>query len=190
MQIETVINAPIKGELIIHKMDQEGGALHGVLFELSAYDGKGRMVSGFPRKVSDINGTIRVTELPVGSINRENGKIEPYKYSLKEILPPEGFAVNPQIYTFTFQNGEGDYSCLLYTSENGAVLYDQDGNPVPDTSKKIDSWVTDDATDYTDTIDLKNYPNAGGMRGRTGFMQELENMYESYGCLLYTSRCV
>ena len=52
---------------------------------------------------------------------------------------------------------------------------------MPDTSKKIDSWVTDDATDYTDTIDLKNYPNAGGMRGRTGFMQELENMYESYG---------
>lgn len=123
VQIETVINAPIKGELIIHKMDQEGGALHGVLFELSAYDGKGRMVSGFPRKVSDINGTIRVTELPVGSINRENGKIEPYKYSLKEILPPEGFAVNPQIYTFTFQNGEGDYS------EDGAihtVIHEQD----------------------------------------------------------------
>ena len=70
---------------------------------------KGRMVSGFPRKVSDINGTVHVMELPVGRIDRENGNIEPYQYRLKEILPPEGFAANPQIYTFTFENGEGGY---------------------------------------------------------------------------------
>ena len=65
------------------------------------------------------------------------------------------------------------------TDENGAVVYDKNGNPVPDDSKKIDSWITDDATDYTDTIDLKNYPNAGGMKGQTGFTLELQNMYET-----------
>mgnify|MGYP000706630178 CR=1 FL=1 len=69
------------------------------------------------------------------------------------------------------------------TDENGAVVYDKNGNPVPDDSKKIDSWITDDATDYTDTIDLKNYPNAGGMKGQTGFTLELQNMYETYGVM-------
>lgn len=122
VQIETMVNEPIKGELIVHKTDQTGGALHGAVFELSAHDAKGQMVSGFPRRVSDINGTVRVLELPVGKIDRKSGKIEPYRYRLKEVLPPEGFAVNPQIYTFIFQNGEGDYS------ENGlihTVLHEQ-----------------------------------------------------------------
>lgn len=109
VQIETMFNKPIKGELIVHKTDQKENSLQGVVFELSAYDEKGRMVSGFPRKVSDINGTVHVMELPVGRIDRENGNIEPYQYRLKEILPPEGFAANPQIYTFTFENGEGGY---------------------------------------------------------------------------------
>lgn len=122
VQIETMMNKPIKGELIVHKTDQKENALHGVVFELAAYDEKGQMVSGFPRKISDINGTVHVLELPVGRIDRENGKIEPYQYKLKEILPPEGFAANPQIDTFTFANGEGDYC------EDGTihtVLHDQ-----------------------------------------------------------------
>ena len=110
VQLEQMMNHPIKGELIVHKTDQGEEILRGVMFELAAYDETGQMVSGFPRNVSDINGTVHVSGLPVGSIDRENGTIKPYKYRLKEIIPPEGFAVNPQIYTFIFPNGEKDYS--------------------------------------------------------------------------------
>ena len=67
------------------------------------------MVDGFPRKVSDINGTVRIENLPVGMIAPENGGITPYTYKLKEIVPPDGFAVNPVVYTFQF-DADGGYT--------------------------------------------------------------------------------
>ena len=37
------------------------------------------------------------------------------------------------------------------TGDNGDVLYDENGHPQYDEDKVIDSWITDDATDYTET---------------------------------------
>lgn len=110
IQIERMTNEPITGELMVKKTNEEGDALSGVVFELSAYQKNGHLVSGFPMTVSDNHGTVHVRGLPVGRVHPENGRVEPYRYQLKEILPPDGFAVNPTIYTFTFSNGEGTYT--------------------------------------------------------------------------------
>ena len=109
IQIERMTDEPVTGELVVHKTDEEGNALAGVVFELSAYTEEGKMVDGFPRKVSDINGTVRIENLPVGMIAPENGGITPYTYKLKEIVPPDGFAVNPVVYTFQF-DADGGYT--------------------------------------------------------------------------------
>lgn len=98
---------PVTGKLLVHKTDEEGGSLTGVVFELYAYDEAGKRVSGFPKKLSDTNGTVTAEGLPVGEVDAD-GTIHPYTYKLKEITPPDGFAANPQVLTFTFP-ADGDY---------------------------------------------------------------------------------
>ena len=108
VQIERMTDEPFQGELIVRKTDEEGGLLSGVVFELSAREADGTLVPGFPKKVSDLNGTVRVGGLPVGKVNPEDGSVEPYRYELREITPPDGFAVNPKVYSFTFsEKGDG-----------------------------------------------------------------------------------
>jgi len=65
------------------------------------------------------------------------------------------------------------------TDNSGNVVY-QDGKPQYDGQAVIDTWFADDATDYTDTIELRNYPNTN-QTGQTGFMLEFEAMYKQYG---------
>ena len=107
VQIERMTDEPFQGELIVRKTDEEGGLLSGVVFELSAREADGTVVSGFPKQVSDLNGTVRVEGLPAGKVNPEDGSVEPYRYLLREVTPPDGFAVNPKVYSFTF-SGKGD----------------------------------------------------------------------------------
>ena len=118
VQIERMIDEPFTGELLIHKTDEKGGSLSGVVFELSACEKNGTLVAGFPKKISDINGTVHVEGLPTGRINPEDGSVEPYIYRLKELVPPEGFAVNPQIHSFQFDETEGEPAeTIIYEME-------------------------------------------------------------------------
>ena len=109
IQVVEAVNHPITGKLIVNKTDAEGGKLHGVVFELSAFDKAGNMVEGFPKQVTDTNGVVTVSGLPVGSAQAD-GTFVPYTYKLREITPPTGFAVNNTVYSFQFKNGEEDYT--------------------------------------------------------------------------------
>ena len=109
IQIVEAVNHPAKGKLVITKTDEDDRKLSGVVFELSAYDASGKVVQGFPMQVTDTNGIVTVTDLPIGEM-KTDGSIVPYTYKLRELIPPTGYAVNSQIYKFQFENGEGSYA--------------------------------------------------------------------------------
>jgi len=94
-------NEIVRGELEVLKTDKKGGMLEGAVFELTAYRGMEREPV-LEMTLSDQNGEIRVSDLPVGEL-AENGKIVPYKYRLKELVPPKGYASDQQIHTFWFE---------------------------------------------------------------------------------------
>ena len=97
----------------------------------------------------------------------DHTKLAFWKYALngteKRTLPGAGFSL---------------YAAKL--GEDGAVEY-ENGIPQYDEKRPIVSWVTNDATDYTDTINLKDYPNTSGKSKITGFTEEFEAMYEDSG---------
>ena len=66
------------------------------------------------------------------------------------------------------------------TDEDGEILY-QDGIPQYQEDQEICSWVSDDGTDYTENINLKDYANTSGKNELTGFTLEFARMYEAYG---------
>lgn len=101
VQIIQAWNTPVQGKLEIIKTDKEGKLLKGAVFELTAYRGTQRKPV-LERRLSDQDGKIIVSDLPVGE-QSENGKIVPYKYCLKEIIPPLGYASDQQVHTFWFQ---------------------------------------------------------------------------------------
>lgn len=109
IQVVRAANQPITGELAVTKLDEEGGSLNGVEFELSAFDSQGAMADGFPMRVTDVNGVVTVKDLPVGELDPEDGTITPYTYKLREQVPPEGFAVTDEVYTFVFDDGADSY---------------------------------------------------------------------------------
>lgn len=75
----------------------------------------------------------------------------------------------------------GNVGFTLYPAvmDKSGVVY-QDGKPVYDDTTVIDTWVTNDATDYTETVDLRNYPNSN-QNGQSGFALEFESMYKLNG---------
>ncbi len=102
IQIVRAFNEAVKGELEVAKKDGQGQMLKGVLFELAAYKESQKNTPVFTMKISDHEGKIAVSDLPVGEI-QEDGTIVPYQYRLKEITPPEGYASDMEIHTFQFQ---------------------------------------------------------------------------------------
>lgn len=108
IQLVKAVNQVVKGKLVINKTDRQGDLLHGAVFELNALDTDGNQVAGFPRKVSDTNGVVTVTDLPVGEVQAD-GIVKPYTYKVREILAPEGYAINSSTFSFRFANGTGSY---------------------------------------------------------------------------------
>lgn len=97
-----VRNEPVQGELEIVKTDKEGELLEGALFELSAYRESALREPVFTRYFSDSKGRIQISGLPVGE-QAEDGSIQAYEYRLKEITPPDGYALDMEIHTFRFR---------------------------------------------------------------------------------------
>lgn len=108
IQLVKAVNQVIQGKLVINKTDRQGDFLQGAVFELNALDADGNQVAGFPRKVSDTNGVVTVTDLPVGEVQAD-GTVKPYTYKVREILAPEGYAINSSTFSFRFANGTGGY---------------------------------------------------------------------------------
>ena len=123
IRIVRVTNQVAKGQLIIHKADSSGAALPGVTFEVKAYrKATGEVV--LERLVSDVGGTVLVSHLPTGDI-APDGTVTPYIYKVKEVTPPDGYAINPVIQTFSFEPDRqgvsyayGDFAAEKYTVIN------------------------------------------------------------------------
>lgn len=109
IQIVRATDKPVVGKLVVNKTDETGNSLSGVIFELTAKSENGKTVDGFPRRLSDVNGTVTAENLPVGETVAD-GTIRPYTYTLKEIVPPNGFAANKEPYIFRFDDGTDTYT--------------------------------------------------------------------------------
>lgn len=109
IQIVRATDRPVVGKLVVNKMDETGNSLSGVVFDLTAKSENGETVDGFPRRLSDVNGTVTAENLPVGE-TAADGTIRPYTYTLKEIVPPNGFAANKEPYIFRFDDGTDTYT--------------------------------------------------------------------------------
>lgn len=129
-----------------------------LLEELKTPDGH---VTAKPVEITIAN----TSEIQNFMMNDDHTKVEVNKYVMigneKVFLGNAGFTLYPAV-----------------TDASGVVY--QDGKPVYDDSAPIDFWMTNDATDYTETIDLKNYPNTN-QRGQSGFTLEFESMFKLYG---------
>ena len=101
VQLVRAWDEPVKGSLEILKTDESGSLLQGAVFELTAYRGFER-VPVFVRTVSDQDGKVKVEDLPVGEPDQD-GNILPYRYRLREVTPPDGYASDLQIHTFWFE---------------------------------------------------------------------------------------
>lgn len=101
IRIIRATDIPAEGEVQIRKTDDGGTPLAGAVFELSAYKTSDLRNPVLTRTLSSLAGTIKATGLPVGEV-QEDGHIEPYTYKLKETVPPDGYAVNTQIFKWQF----------------------------------------------------------------------------------------
>ncbi|NBH70864.1 hypothetical protein D3Z51_02230 [Clostridiaceae bacterium] len=106
IRVVRAYNRPAEGRLEVKKTDTGGKLLEGAVYELKAYKKSDRRTPVLIKTVSDDGGIARVDHLPVGNVT-EDGRIEPYEYSLREVLPPDGYAVNTRIFTWEFETGKG-----------------------------------------------------------------------------------
>ncbi|MCI8659294.1 MAG: hypothetical protein HFG54_03445 [Lachnospiraceae bacterium] len=102
IRVVRVLDQPVKGSLEVRKTDLEGNPLTGAVFELTAYKKDDMRNPVQTQCISDHEGTLRINNLLVGEVQAD-GQIEPYLYKLREIVPPEGYAVNTQIFTWEFE---------------------------------------------------------------------------------------
>lgn len=101
IRLVRVCDRPVTGSLQVVKEDLDGNPLTGAVFELAAYRKQDRKNPVWTRQISDTRGVIQADNLSVGEI-QEDGQMVPYLYKLKEIIPPEGYEVNTQIFTWEF----------------------------------------------------------------------------------------
>ncbi len=109
-------NRLAEGRLEIRKTDLDGKSLTGAVFELAAYRQRDLRSPVFTKRVSGHQEIIQISGLPVGE-PEEDGRIAPYFYRLKEVAPPDGYEVNTQIFTWSF---EPDHMGQSYTAHEEA----------------------------------------------------------------------
>lgn len=163
-------NRPLSGSLIIRKTAGDGETLlTGVVFELQAYR-KDSTIPVFTRQLADMEGVLQVTGLPVGEPD-ERGNIIPYEYKLREMTPPEGYAVSDEIFCWEFDGKQAKQEYVVKNQKTklfigkkvfrqfgisdeaafvpGAGLavyeirgYDERGYPIYDAGRPKASWIT------------------------------------------------
>ncbi|MDD3252935.1 MAG: SpaA isopeptide-forming pilin-related protein [Lachnospiraceae bacterium] len=101
IRVITVSNVPVRGQLEIRKTDADGNMLTGAVFELSAYTSETMQTPVLKQMLYGTTALIRVEDLPVGAMQKD-GSIQPYWYRLKEVIPPEGYAVNAEVFEWKF----------------------------------------------------------------------------------------
>lgn len=99
IRVIRVRNEPVLGELEILKTDREGRMLEGAVFELTAYKEYERSPV-LRMTLSSHDGRVHVSDLPAGEQTPE-GRIVPYRYRLRETVPPKGYKADSRIYEFS-----------------------------------------------------------------------------------------
>lgn len=110
---------PLTGELEIIKESADGKGLTGVVFEINAYSRESREPV-WTAVVSDTEGVVRVRDMPVGEPGSD-GRINPYTYKVREVIPPEGYAVDTELHIFQFApaaDGTGNAVKISLTIQN------------------------------------------------------------------------
>ena len=101
IKLVRVTNKPINGQLIIKKTDNEDAPLNGATYLVKRYRKSDYVNPVWQSTYTAAGDTLTVNDLPVGEFD-EKGNITPYRYTVREILPPEGFASSSLIYSFQF----------------------------------------------------------------------------------------
>ena len=108
IRIVRVSNRLASGSLEVEKTDSGGKILEGAVFELAAYHRQDMRNPVLCQRLNCIKGKLRAEGLCIGDIG-EDGRVEPYLYKLREIVPPKGYAATTRIFTWEFsanQNGD------------------------------------------------------------------------------------
>ena len=127
------------------------------------------------------------------------GEPEGY-YLLEELETPDGFATAKPLEVYISNTAEvqtvimkDDHTKVEVAKHemtdkgkellNGAgfTLYKGNADGTYNPADVVDTWMSDDMTDYTDVINLKDYPNTSGEDKESGFRSEFEAMYKEYG---------
>ena len=121
-------------------------------------------------------------------------------YLLEELETPDGFATAEPLEVYISNTAEvqtvimkDDHTKVEVAKHemtdkgkellNGAgfTLYKGNADGTYNPADVVDTWMSDDMTDYTDVINLKDYPNTSGEDKESGFRSEFEAMYKEYG---------
>lgn len=125
IRVVRTVDTVAEGELVIRKTDKAGAPLHGAVYELSAYRQSDLRTPVFTDVLTGAEDTLSVSGLVIGEITAD-GKVVPYRYKLKEVTPPDGYAVNTEIFTWQF---EPDRQGISYefgeTAKKEVVVEDQ-----------------------------------------------------------------
>ena len=127
-------------------------------------------------------------------------------YLLEELDTPDGFATAAPLEVYISNTAEvqtvvmkDDHTKVEVAKHevtdngkqllNGAgfTLYKGNADGTYNPADAVDTWMSDDMTDYTDVINLKDYPNTSGENKESGFRSEFEAMYKEYGTTEGTS---
>lgn len=101
LQVVRVKDEPAVGKLTVKKTEKGGSLLPGAVFVLQAFEQGNSQKPIWEQTLQGKDGIICVEDLPVGK-TLPHGQIEPYTYRLFETVPPEGYAVNRQIFSWEF----------------------------------------------------------------------------------------
>ncbi len=112
IRIVRVSNRPVAGCLELKKTDEMGTLLPGAVFELAAYREGEPEIPVFVRSIYMTEGTVSLTELPVGEI-QDDGTIIPYHYQLRETAAPEGYEAETELISWQFAPDKDSVSYLL-----------------------------------------------------------------------------
>lgn len=129
IRIVRVSDVPVTGELEVKKTDSEGNLLPGAVFALTAYRKSDLRTPILTKVLSGTSGILHMAELPVGEV-QPDGSIIPYLYRLREQVPPDGYAVNTQIFRWQFAPDKNGVSFVLNETAQETII-------VPDEKTRI-----------------------------------------------------
>ena len=139
------VNETVKGTLTIVKTDQDGNPLSGASYTITGYAPDDLTTPVYENTVTAAESSIEITDLKAGYVG-DGGQIIPYVYTVREILPPEGYAVYPWSKTFSFKpDNDGNPYAYLETAEE-TVPFTDGLTKVSFTKKDFDA-LDDDSTD-------------------------------------------